>query len=132
MANPAQKMATMLGFDSNSGHLQDLNQGAADIAARVTGSKENAPRGSAPYYTNNEGQAWPDPAHSKNIGGIPLISDTFLLQKQQGFNRSKNLERMVGRDAEEVHACAVTVLMSALRCTLPAPERLDTLRLRKT
>lgn len=31
-------------------------------------------------------------AHSKTVGGIPMISDTFLLQKQQTFNRSKNLE----------------------------------------
>lgn len=34
-----------------------------------------------------------DSAHSKTVGGIPMISDTFLLQKQQTFNRSKNLER---------------------------------------
>lgn len=31
-------------------------------------------------------------AHSKTVGGIPMVSDTFLLQKQQTFNRSKNLE----------------------------------------
>ena len=47
------------------------------------------------YFTNNEGIPLPDPEHSKNIGGIPLISDVHLLQKQQHFNRSKNLERMV-------------------------------------
>ena len=34
-----------------------------------------------------------DRAHSKTVGGLPLVSDTFLLQKQQTFNRSKNLER---------------------------------------
>jgi hypothetical protein len=34
-------------------------------------------------------------AHSKNIGGIPVASDVFLFQKQQTFNRSKVLERMV-------------------------------------
>jgi catalase len=33
--------------------------------------------------------------HSKTIGGIPVASDVFLFQKQQTFNRSKNLERMV-------------------------------------
>ncbi|KAM0339439.1 hypothetical protein ACHAPQ_001699 [Fusarium lateritium] len=33
-------------------------------------------------------------AHSKTVGALPLISDTFMLQKQH-FNRSKNLERMV-------------------------------------
>jgi catalase len=36
-----------------------------------------------------------DRAHSKTIGGIPVASDVFLFQKQQTFNRSKNLERMV-------------------------------------
>ena len=35
-------------------------------------------------------------AHSKTVGGLPLVSDTFLLQKQQTFNRSKNLEREWG------------------------------------
>ena len=34
-------------------------------------------------------------AHSKTVGGIPVASDVFLFQKQQTFNRSKNLERMV-------------------------------------
>ena len=36
-------------------------------------------------------------AHSKTVGGLPLVSDTFLLQKQQTFNRSKNLERELSR-----------------------------------
>lgn len=44
------------------------------------------------YFTNNEGIPLPDAEHSKNIGGIPLVSDVHLLQKQQHFNRSKNLE----------------------------------------
>jgi len=47
------------------------------------------------YFTNAEGIPWPDPNHSKTVGGLPLVSDTFLLQKQQTFNRSKALERMV-------------------------------------
>lgn len=89
-------MASMLGFDNNSSHLQGLNQGPADIAARMTGVKPGgSSNGNAAYYTDNEGHPWPDPAHSKNVGGIPVVSDTFLLQKQQTFNRSKNLERMV-------------------------------------
>jgi len=49
----------------------------------------------APYFTNNEGIPWPDPAHSKTVGGLPLASDVFLFQKQQAFNRHKLLERMV-------------------------------------
>lgn len=34
-------------------------------------------------------------AHSKTVGGMPVASDMHLFQKQQYFNRSKNLERMV-------------------------------------
>jgi len=49
----------------------------------------------APYFTNAEGIPWPDPAHSKTVGGLPLASDVFLFQKQQTFNRHKLLERMV-------------------------------------
>ncbi len=45
------------------------------------------------YVTNNEGIPWPDATRSKTVGGLPLVSDTFLLQKQQTFNRSKTLER---------------------------------------
>ncbi|EDU41526.1 catalase [Pyrenophora tritici-repentis Pt-1C-BFP] len=41
------------------------------------------------------GHPWPDTAHSKTVGGLPLASDVWLFQKQQTFNRSKNLERMV-------------------------------------
>lgn len=97
MSNPAAKMADMLGFDTNSAHLQGLNQGSAETAARISGAKEGTSDNSkAAYFTNNEGIPWPDPAHSKNVGGIPVVSDTFLLQKQQTFNRSKALERMVG------------------------------------
>ena len=40
-------------------------------------------------------------AHSKTVGGLPLVSDTFLLQKQQTFNRSKNLERKLRREPSE-------------------------------
>ncbi|KAJ6256455.1 hypothetical protein Dda_8956 [Drechslerella dactyloides] len=48
-----------------------------------------------PYFTTNDGIPWPDASHSLNVGGIPVISDVYLMQKQQTFNRSKTLERMV-------------------------------------
>jgi hypothetical protein len=32
-----------------------------------------------PYFTNNEGIPFPDPSHSKTAGGLPLVSDAFLL-----------------------------------------------------
>ena len=38
-----------------------------------------------PYFTNNEGIS--DPAHSLIVRGIPVVSNTFLLQKQKTFNR---------------------------------------------
>ncbi|RHZ53006.1 catalase [Aspergillus thermomutatus] len=76
--------------------FQGANDGPAKTAAKLTGVQASGKRADdGPYFTNNEGIPFPDPAHSKTAGGIPLVSDTFLLQKQQHFNRSKNLERMV-------------------------------------
>ncbi|KAH3920032.1 hypothetical protein HBH56_021900 [Parastagonospora nodorum] len=77
-------------------HMGSANEGPADIIAKVSGAVQGGKReDDGPYFTNNEGIPYPDPAHSKNIGGIPVASDVFLFQKQQTFNRSKNLERMV-------------------------------------
>ncbi|OAL43436.1 heme-dependent catalase [Pyrenochaeta sp. DS3sAY3a] len=77
-------------------HMASANEGPADIIAKVSGSVQGGKReDDGPYFTNNEGIPFPDPAHSKTIGGLPLASDVFLFQKQQHFNRSKNLERMV-------------------------------------
>ncbi|CAG8150924.1 unnamed protein product [Penicillium nalgiovense] len=76
--------------------FQGANDGPAKTAAKITGVQGIAKRADdGPYFTNNEGIPFPDPAHSKTAGGLPVVSDTFLLQKQQHFNRSKNLERMV-------------------------------------
>ncbi|KAF5966947.1 catalase [Fusarium coicis] len=76
--------------------MQGANEGPADVIAKVSGAKAGGKReDDGAYFTNNEGIPFPDPAHSKTVGGLPLISDTFLLQKQQTFNRSKNFEHMV-------------------------------------
>jgi len=76
--------------------FNNANDGPAKIIAKVSGVQSGGKReDDGPYFTNNEGIPFPDPAHSKTVGGLPLVSDTFLLQKQQAFNRSKNLERMV-------------------------------------
>jgi len=75
-------------------HMQSMNEGPADIIGKVSGAVPGGKReDDGPYFTNNEGIPIPDAEHSKNIGGIPLVSDVHLLQKQQTFNRSKNLER---------------------------------------
>ncbi|KAI4251702.1 MAG: hypothetical protein L6R42_008278, partial [Xanthoria sp. 1 TBL-2021] len=75
------------------------NEGPAEIAAKISGVNQGGKReDDSAYFTNNEGHPFPDPAHSKTVGGIPMISDTFLLQKQQTFNRSKNLELTLGRE----------------------------------
>ncbi|KAI7492813.1 heme-dependent catalase [Hortaea werneckii] len=77
-------------------HMMSANEGPMDIISKIAGVTQDGIReDDGPYFTNNEGIPLPDPEHSKNIGGIPLVSDTHLLQKQQHFNRSKNLERMV-------------------------------------
>ncbi|KAL2796187.1 catalase [Aspergillus keveii] len=76
--------------------FQGANDGPAKVAAKLTGVQGPGKRADdGPYFTNNEAIPFPDPAHSKTAGGLPLASDTFLFQKQQHFNRSKNLERMV-------------------------------------
>lgn len=76
--------------------FQGANEGPAQTIRKVTGVQEMGKRADdAPYFTNNEAAPWPDPAHSKTAGGLPLASDTFLFQKQQTFNRSKTVERMV-------------------------------------
>jgi len=79
-----------------SSFSQGVNYGPAETASMISGVAQGGKReDDGPYFTNNEGHPWPDPAHSKTVGGLPLASDTFLFQKQQTFNRSKNLERMV-------------------------------------
>ncbi|TVY36689.1 Vegetative catalase [Lachnellula occidentalis] len=76
--------------------FNNANDGPAAIISKASGVQAGGKReDDGPYFTNNEGIPFPDPAHSKTVGGLPLVSDTFLLQKQQHFNRSKNLERMV-------------------------------------
>jgi len=77
-------------------HMQSANEGPADIAMKISGVIEGGKRqDDGLYFTNNEGIPFPDAEHSKTVGGLPLASDIFLFQKQQHFNRSKPLERMV-------------------------------------
>jgi len=77
-------------------HMMSANEGPADIIGKVSGAVKGGKRADdGLYFTNNEGIPFPDPAHSKTVGGIPVASDVFLFQKQQHFNRSKPLERMV-------------------------------------
>ncbi|TFK46049.1 catalase [Heliocybe sulcata] len=75
--------------------FMQTNEGPAAICARITGVKEERAKDDAPYFTNNEGIPLPTPNYTLNVGGIPVVSDIFLFQKQQHFNRSKTLERMV-------------------------------------
>ncbi|KAJ9639862.1 hypothetical protein H2201_007360 [Coniosporium apollinis] len=88
--------ATGEGRSNRMSHMQSANEGPADIAAKISGTVQGGKRtDDGAYFTTNEGIPWPDPAHSKTVGGIPVASDIFLFQKQQTFNRSKILERMV-------------------------------------
>ncbi|KAI0397793.1 heme-dependent catalase [Xylariaceae sp. FL0594] len=91
-----QSAATAEPRAPRASHMMSSNEGPADIIAKVSGCKAGRKRvDDGPYFTNNEGIPFPDPCHSKTVGGIPVASDIFLFQKQQHFNRSKNLERMV-------------------------------------
>ncbi|KAF2842625.1 heme-dependent catalase [Patellaria atrata CBS 101060] len=77
-------------------HVQTANERTADIIGKASGAVKGGKReDDGLYFTNNEGIPCPDAEHSKTIGVLPLASDVFLFQKQQHFNRSKNLERMV-------------------------------------
>lgn len=104
----AGQAASSAGFDSRASQLgslfQGTNDGPANTAAKLTGVQEGGRRlDDAPYFTNNEAIPFPDPVHSKTAGGLPLASDTHLLQKQQTFNRSKIVERMVHPCSYERH-----------------------------
>jgi len=62
-------------------HMQSANEGPADIIAKVSGVVPGGKReDDGLYFTNNEGIPFPDPAHSKTVGGIPVASDIFLFQ----------------------------------------------------
>ncbi|KAL9103751.1 MAG: hypothetical protein Q9163_001210 [Psora crenata] len=102
MQHPLQAVVSAIGSaggdprTNRASVFQGANEGPAEVAAKITGVTLGGKReDDAAYFTNNEAIPWPDPAHSKTVGGLPLVSDTFLLQKQQTFNRSKLLERMV-------------------------------------
>ncbi|KAL0228421.1 hypothetical protein RCL1_004564 [Eukaryota sp. TZLM3-RCL] len=69
----------------------------ADIIARLTGSTPATPITNQ-FQTDSFGHILPSSSHALNIGNIPVVSDTFLFEKQQTFNRSKTTER-------NVHAC---------------------------
>ncbi|KAJ5582826.1 hypothetical protein N7535_001446 [Penicillium sp. DV-2018c] len=102
-AHPLQALGEAVGsvgIDPRAVQLSSLFQGANDgparTAAKITGVQGPGKRvDDGPYFTSNEGIPFPDGAHSKTVGGIPVASDIHLFQKQQHFNRSKNLERMV-------------------------------------
>jgi len=82
------------GAEHNASFFRQHGLGPGEIAARITGVvaiEEREDDGSC--LTSNEGIPYPDPAHRKNVGGIPVASDQFLSQKLQVFNRSKTQER---------------------------------------
>ncbi|CAI7657597.1 unnamed protein product [Penicillium palitans] len=102
-AHPIQALGEAIGsvgVDPRAYQLSSLFQGANDgpakTAAKITGVQGPGKRvDDSTYFTSNEGIPFPDAAHSKTVGGMPVASDIHLFQKQQHFNRSKNLERMV-------------------------------------
>jgi len=83
---PSQRMSAFSG----------MNDGAATTAARIAGlvQKEQA-KDDSPFYTSNFGQVIPNQGGMLNVGGIPVQSDSLLLEKQQAFDRSKIQERIV-------------------------------------
>ncbi|KAL2166852.1 hypothetical protein VTG60DRAFT_2087 [Thermothelomyces hinnuleus] len=99
--HPLKAVATAIGAGAQGehrgprvSHMQIANKGPADIIAKVSGCVLGGKReDDGLYFTNNEGHPFPNPPHSKNVGGIPVASER--LSFPQHFNRSKPLERMV-------------------------------------
>lgn len=72
-----------------------LNDGPAKTAARIAGLVQSEDAfDDSPIYTTNFGQPVPG-LSSLNVGGIPVQSDSILLEKQQAFDRGKITERIV-------------------------------------
>ena len=61
--------------------------GPGETAARITGTVARGKQ------EDDEVIPSPNPAHSRNVGGIAVANDTLLFQKLQVFNRSKTQER---------------------------------------
>ncbi|PUU77755.1 catalase [Tuber borchii] len=90
--------------DNPSGHpiqasesslgMADNDPGAGQEASFFSGHSLGPEGDDGTYITNNNGTPYPDYAHSKNVGGVPVISDTLLFEKWQTFNRSQTLGRV--------------------------------------
>lgn len=66
--------------------FNNANDGPAKIIAKVSGVQGGGLReDDGPYFTNNEGIPFPDPAHSKTVGGLPLVSDTLSAAETTAF-----------------------------------------------
>ncbi|KAI9005329.1 catalase-like domain-containing protein [Gaertneriomyces semiglobifer] len=98
-STPVKKMADAMGVDPRPSQrmsvFNQVNEGPAAIASRITGVSQKQAKDDCPYMTSNFGQVAPSLTHTMNIGGYPVSSDVFLFENQQSFNRSKTLERMV-------------------------------------
>jgi len=68
------------------------------IGSMISGGSDGAMAAAAPTMTSNFGIPIADATHALQIGGHPVVSDIFLFEKQQAFNRAKIVERAV-------HAC---------------------------
>lgn len=102
-----------------------MNDGPAKTAARIAGlvQKKDA-KDDSPYYTSNFGQVMPDASHSLNVGGLPVQSDAFLLEKQQAFDRSKTVERVVHPCGSSAFGRFEVTQVRLLPSRLHAPERI--------
>ncbi|KAJ3054262.1 hypothetical protein HK097_002247 [Rhizophlyctis rosea] len=98
-SSPAKAVADVLGVDprvsQRASSFNQVNEGPASIAARITGVHKSQTKDDSPYITSNFGQAFPTVRHTIQIGGYPVSSDPFLFEKQQTFDRAKTIERMV-------------------------------------
>ncbi|KAJ3167455.1 hypothetical protein HDU88_002377 [Geranomyces variabilis] len=89
-STPIKAVAKALGVDPRSTQrmftFDQVNEGPASIAARITSVKDSMAKDDSPYVTSLFGQPVPTVTHSLQIGGYPVSSDVHLFKKQQTFN----------------------------------------------
>ena len=65
MAHPLRATAQAIAGnkpETRMSHFMSMNEGPAEIAAKITGAKTGGTRmDDGAYFTNNEGHPWPDP-----------------------------------------------------------------------
>ncbi|UZP43695.1 hypothetical protein NXS19_011507 [Fusarium pseudograminearum] len=83
--HPLQAIVAAIGVKAQEGCQTRSShfQGPADVIAKVSGAQSGGKREDGNSdLPNNKGTPRPNPTYSKTVGGLPLVSDTFLLHSR--------------------------------------------------